>query len=211
MVVMKLQRAERYETPPGQVTIMHAASPKPEHLELLAEEEAALVQLARYNPELFAPLYERYFDRVYAYCLRRTANAQEAEDLCSQIFTKALTGLDTFRDGAFAPWLFGIARNTLIDHYRRQKIQLSLDDAERYSDEALEIDEEAPDDARIVAALLAELNDEQRDLIAMSVEAELTSDEIGQMVGKSAGAVRVQLHRTFKQLRKHYQKLTGER
>jgi RNA polymerase sigma factor (sigma-70 family) len=180
---------------------------KAANLEVNTEDEMVIIQMARQNPALFAPLYERYFDRVYAYCLRRTDNAHEAEDLTSQIFTRALSGLHTFRDGVFAAWLFGIAHNVVVDHYHKRRPFVSIDDLELPGeDEMLD----SLDDGRILQELLAQLSDEQRDLLAMSFEADLSSQEIGEALGKSAGAVRVQLHRTFKQLRRHYLSLIGE-
>jgi DNA-directed RNA polymerase specialized sigma24 family protein len=52
-------------------------------------DEAQIMVIAQHNPALFAPLYERYVDRVYAYCRRRAANDQDAEDLCSMVFARA--------------------------------------------------------------------------------------------------------------------------
>lgn len=174
-------------------------------------DEATLIQLAKQNSALFAPLYERYVDRVYAYCFRRTQNAQEAEDLCSLVFTRALSGLHTYREGVFAAWLFGIAHNVLVDYYHKRRPLVSLEEielpAEEYEHDATL---ELADDGRILRHLIEQLSAEQRDLLAMSLESDLSSQEIGQAIGKSAGAVRVQLHRTFKQLRKQYLRLTGE-
>ncbi|HEX2623326.1 MAG TPA: sigma-70 family RNA polymerase sigma factor [Phototrophicaceae bacterium] len=173
------------------------------------EDEARLIQLAKQNPALFAPLYERYFDRVYAYCFRRTENSQEAEDLCSLVFTRALSGLHTYREGVFAAWLFGIAHNVVVDYYHKRRPLVSIEEVELPVDDDVTTIELA-DDGRILRELIDQLTDEQRDLLAMSLESDLSSQEIGDALGKSAGAVRVQLHRTFKQLRKHYLKLTGE-
>jgi RNA polymerase sigma-70 factor, ECF subfamily len=174
------------------------------------DDESILVQMAKQNPALFAPLYERYFDRVYAYCLRRADNTQEAEDLCSQVFTRALGGLHTYREGVFAAWLFGIAHNVVVDHYHKRRPLVSIEELELPGEDDTD-PIEVIDDGRLLKTLLAHLTDEQRDLLALSIESELTSEEIGAALGKSAGAVRVQLHRTFKQLRRHYLNLTGGR
>ncbi|MBC7871648.1 MAG: sigma-70 family RNA polymerase sigma factor [Chitinophagaceae bacterium] len=173
-------------------------------------DEARLIELARQNPALFAPIYEAYFDRIYGYCLRRCENAQEAEDLCSQVFTRALVGLHTYRGGMFAAWLFQIAHHVVVNHYRKSRAPLiPLDDLDLPDENALEAIERA-EDGRILQNLMATLPDEQRDLLALTLDAELTSHEIGVLMGKSAGAVRTQVHRIIKGLRERYIQIMGD-
>ncbi|MEL6152156.1 MAG: sigma-70 family RNA polymerase sigma factor, partial [Chloroflexota bacterium] len=157
---------------------------------------------AAVDPDSFAPLYEVYFPRIYAYCARRTGSAQEAEDLTSAIFIKALRGLHTYRGGNVGAWLFRIAHNEVVDHWRKLGApQVPLDDM----DFAAEL---APPDASITRAeelarlqqAVAQLSTEQQDLLAMKLDGELTSQEIGAVVGKSASAVRVEIHRIIKLL-----------
>src|SRR5690349_22722029 len=104
------------------------------------------MQLAQHDRLLFAPIYEQYFDRVYAYCLRRTNSAQEAEDLCSQVFSRALGGLESYRGGVVAAWLFQIAHNSVIKHYRARRVVTALDEIEELEAES---DFEQVDDLEI--------------------------------------------------------------
>lgn len=215
MALVSLPRSEQYLIP----TMPMERTPN-----LNDRSDAVLVRLAQQDVAYFAPLYERYFDRVYAYCLRRVSLPQEAEDLCSQIFTRALRGLPTFRPGYdFAPWLFTIAHHVLVDYYTdRQRTDaqiITLEDADGTAETLIDPlalpDDSRLDNAALIQTLLADLTPDQRDLLALSVDAELTSQEIGMLRGKSAGAVRVQLHRLFKQLRARYLQLdlthlTGE-
>src|SRR4051794_31143405 len=107
---------------------MHEAlAPRQEaRCEGVAGEEADLLRAARTDASAFAPLYERYFPRIYAYCLRR-AGAAMAEDLSSQIFTRALANLRTYRGGSVGAWLFRIAHNTVVNYLRDRRIQAPLD------------------------------------------------------------------------------------
>jgi hypothetical protein len=61
--------------------------------------EVQQMRLAQGNPADFSPIYQAYVQRVYAFCLRRSATPQDAEDLCSQVFVRALKGLSTYRGG----------------------------------------------------------------------------------------------------------------
>src|SRR5438045_8770280 len=67
-------------------------------------------------------LYERYFDRIYNYVYARLGRAEDAEDLAIDTMTRSLTRLDLFQDQgvAFSSWVYRIAHNATIDHYRRQ-------------------------------------------------------------------------------------------
>ncbi len=177
---------------------------------LTQSDEIRIMQLARHDRLLFAPIYEQYFDRVYAYCLRRTNSVQEAEDLCSLVFSRALGGLESYRGGMVAAWLFQIAHNTVIKHYRARRVMTALDDIEELEAES---DLEWVDDLelwRTLSELVATLPDDQRELLALMLDAELSSQEVGEIVGKSAGAVRVQFHRLLKQLRERYAQINGE-
>jgi len=177
------------------------------------DDEITLARQAQINPQAFAPLYERYFDRVLRYCLRRTDSLQEAEDLCSQIFARALAGLSTYRGGQFRAWLFQIAHHTLANYYRdsqRQIDSLALDDLQLADDAAARaFDRADDDDQRMIRRLVAALPDDQRELLTLTIDGGLTSAEVGAIVGKSAGAVRVQLHRIIKSLRDQVLHFTG--
>jgi RNA polymerase sigma-70 factor, ECF subfamily len=89
------------------------------HAEL---DERRLVDLARTDADAFAELYRRYLPRVYAFAYRRSGTREEAEDITSAAFERALRGLDSFswRPSGFGPWLFRIAANELTDHHRRR-------------------------------------------------------------------------------------------
>jgi RNA polymerase sigma-70 factor (ECF subfamily) len=172
-------------------------------------EEARILARARAEPAAFAPLYERYFLRIYRYCLRRVGSIEEAEDLTSLVFTRALTSLGGYRGGSVAAWLFRIAHNAVANHLRARRPQASLDATSEFAgttalgEEVLDGVLRAEAQARL-ARLLAALPDDQRELLALRVAGELTAREIGVVIGKSEGAVRVALHRIVRGLRAAY-------
>lgn len=164
------------------------------------DEQHIMRQAAR-DPRAFAPLYEAYAARVYNFCLRRLDNAQEAEDCASDVFVRALRSLPTYQGGTFAAWLFQIAHYTLIDHLRRSRPAAPLEDEFSLPDSNGQTDYEAAELRMQIAQVLNDLSEEEGTILALYLDAELTSAEIGAVVGKSAGAVRVTLHRLFKRLR----------
>ena len=92
-------------------------------------DEQAWIQAAREDRAAFAPLYFRYRTQVYAYIRTRTTDAGDAEDLTQQVFLRALDALPRYSERGlpFVAWLFRIARNTLTDHYRRQRSTVTWD------------------------------------------------------------------------------------
>ncbi|MCC6615492.1 MAG: sigma-70 family RNA polymerase sigma factor [Anaerolineae bacterium] len=162
-------------------------------------DEARWIVAARTRPAAFAPVYERYVERIYAYCARR-ASPTEAEDLTSLVFARALAAVHDYRGGSVAAWLFRIAHNVVVNHYRDRHPSLALDDAD--SPQPGPLDRLiAADEQRLIRRLIDELPAEQQNLLSLKLSAGLTSAEIGVVLGKSAGAVRVELHRIIQGLR----------
>lgn len=86
-------------------------------------DEAALVEQAKGDPAAFGVLYDRYVDRIYGYALREMRDVAAAQDVTAATFEKALRHLRRFRWGqmGLAPWLYRIARNEIVQQYRREK------------------------------------------------------------------------------------------
>jgi RNA polymerase sigma-70 factor (ECF subfamily) len=175
-----------------------------------SHDDTRILLAARADLTQFAPLYERYFARIYGYCLRRVENAEAAEDLTSLIFTRALTGLYEYKGGSVPAWLFRIAHNAVANHYRSRREHISL---ERSEIDLLD-DSEAPTESieqaeqqQAIRRLVAALPDREQELLALKLDGELTAEEIGVVLGKKPGAVRVELHRIIKRLRTQYEGL----
>ncbi len=167
------------------------------------------VARAASNPAAFKPIYDEFFPRIYRYCLRRIGSVDEAEDITSLVFTRALVGLASYRGGSFAAWLFRIAHNVVVNYLRSRKTTVTLEEADHQSsrDDVLDHLLEAEKEQQIIR-LVAGLPDEQRELLMLRMGAGLSAREIGQVVGKSEGAVRVAIHRTIQQLRAAAKEMT---
>lgn len=184
--------------------------------------EVRWMHAAQYDPQAFEPIYARYVDRVFAYCLRRVSSPSDAEDLTSHIFTRALTMISTYRGGLVSAWLFQIAANTVNDYHRRYgqrqyQEQVSLDD-DPFS-ETIDAADPTPDqldhivheeDLQRIRDLLQLIPADQRELLDLKLSGGLDSSEIGQVVGKSATAVRSIIHRALRRLHALYQQAEGK-
>jgi RNA polymerase sigma-70 factor (ECF subfamily) len=164
-----------------------------------------LVQATLRDRQAFGKLYERYAARVYRYARMRTGSDTTAEDILSETMLGALEALDRYnpRRGSFASWLFTIATRRIIDRQRRDSrfrtlLERAWEPAGSQEDTLTTL--VRSDDAARLRAKLAQLPDRDRELILLRYSAELTSAEIGQVAGMSAGAVRIRLMRLLDQL-----------
>ncbi len=166
-------------------------------------EERLLVEAARRDPARFAELYERYFDRVYAYVARRVRDRDAVQDLTADVFHQALANLGRFewRGAPFASWLFRIAANAVVDRARRAEKRPDLaapGDVEEPPDpEGLE---EVEERARLYG-LVRSLPADQRRVILLRFVEEKTIREIAGELGRTEGAVKQLQLRALKTLR----------
>lgn len=174
---------------------------------LTAEELAAerrIVEASQRDASRFAALYERYFDRVYAFALTRTGSRSSAEDVTSETFRRAMRNLSRFqwRDVPFSAWLFRIAANAASDLRRRDAREVvvnSLPDEgqESWENRFIEMEHRAQ-----VFKVLERLPRDQRRVIVMRFAEEKTGREIAQAMGRSLGAVKALQVRALRSLRR---------
>lgn len=185
-------------------TLPLTADPAPAPL----HEDTILMLAAQRDPAHFARIYERYFQRIYAYCLRNVSSTHEAEDLASQVFVQAFRNLGYYRGGSVAAWLFRIAYGTVANFYRQSRPEVAFDDhlPEIVGEHSEPLDRIVLTEMhQKLRGLIDTLPDDDRQLLALKIEGELSSQEIGELLGKNPGAVRTQLHRVIKRIRHLYQ------
>ncbi len=155
--------------------------------------------------EEFDPLYLAHVDSIYRYLLRRTLSTSVAEDLTSTVFLKALEGIRSFdpTKGELRTWLYRIARNTLIDHYRsfaRKTIDIeSVWDMP--SDEVASLHAEQSIDAASLHKALATLRPEQKEIVMLRIWEGLSYKEIAEITGKTEGNAKMIFSRTIAELK----------
>lgn len=178
----------------------------------VAPGEDALVAAARRDRGQFAELYERYSVPVYRFCFLRLSDRQAAEDATSEVFLRAMRGLDGFRGGDFLAWLYAIARNVVASSYRARKPRESLDAATGLADLS-----EGPEDLAMLQAERAalrraveDLPDAQRQVIELHLAGWSLKDSARAM-GKTTDAVKMLRFRAVQGLRDTLESTQGYR
>ncbi|MBN1581600.1 MAG: sigma-70 family RNA polymerase sigma factor [Anaerolineae bacterium] len=175
--------------------------------------ESELVSQAKESPEAFGELYKLYVDRIYNYMYYRTGNHHDAEDLTAKAFYQALTHIDRYVDRGlpFSAWLYRIAHNLVANWYRaRSRRQvITLDDlttsAVYHSQDTLpERELESQDDHRALLRLIRRMPDDRQQLVILKFVHQLSNQEIGQVMGRSEGAIKSLYHRTLLALREQW-------
>ena len=174
-------------------------------------DERSLVQAAQRDVSRFAEIYERYFELVYAYVVRRVRDRAATEDLTSEVFRKALANLTRFKwTGApFGAWLLRIASNLIADRAKRAGREVMADEP---SLDAAAVDgsvrsqsqqsylEAAERHARLFR-LVDALPDDQRRVVAMRFAEEKSISEIAAELNRSEGAIKQLQFRALQNLR----------
>lgn len=169
------------------------------------DDEQWLVERAKRDPEAFGDLYDIHFDRIYAYIYRKTGDRQAAEDLTSETFMKALANIHGYRytGQPFIAWLYRIASNAVTDHYRSRRVTTTLDEGLQLADRGTSPEEAALrlDDQQVVARAIQTLSPDQQDVILLRFSGDMKLKDIGQVIGKTEGAVKALMFRALNSLK----------
>ena len=171
------------------------------------KEEDVLAQASQGDKDAFGRLYERYTERIFNYVYYRTGNVHDAEDLTARVFQRAMNHIHNYTDRGvpFSAWLYRIAHNLVAnwhrDRSRRQEI--TLDDlpvlvAKGDHPETSIVRTEEQD---ALLRLIRRLPPERQNLLILKFVENLSNAEIGQIMGRSEGAVKSLYHRTLLSLR----------
>jgi len=171
-------------------------SKKPTDIDLVNEVKNGSVSA-------FQTLYMRYLDPIYRYFFFQTYDKFLSEDLAQEVFIKMWRAIKSFNEekGSFTSWMYRIAHNLLIDHYRG-KNPLSLKEGleASYSEDWLEKIDREEKITKIKKALLVLPKDYQEIVILRFFE-DMSVEEVAEVVGKSEENVRVIQHRAVRKLK----------
>ena len=168
-----------------------------------------LVQKAKAGDlDAFQKLYERFVTRVLSFVYRMVRSKSEAEDIVQDTFVAAFQKISELKeDTKFQSWLFTIARNNVYQTYRVRGVPLvSLDSAANEGEtpeaERLATKAKTPEESilsseleQIIQDTLSELSDKQREVFVLSALKHFSYEQIAEIVGRTVGAVKMDIHR----------------
>ena len=152
-------------------------------------------------------LYLIHFDRIYSYLHMTVGNRHDAEDLTTQTFLKMLEKINTFRwrSAPFSAWLFRIAHNLAMDHFRANKRwQPEEDVPEPDPDESTSAEHGALQaiGQKSMLELIDDLSPEQQQVLTLKFVFNFTNGDVATILDKSEGAVKSLQHRALVSLQK---------
>ncbi len=172
------------------------------------DEQELLQKASRAEPAALGMLYDQYVERIYAYIYHRVGQADLAEDLTGQVFMRMLEAVRSGKGWrtSFSGWLYRIAHNLVIDHYRRKHraTLVDIDDAEPLQAQAgdpVRSVENQYERERLRTAL-AKLTEEQSQVISLRFLEDLSIAEVAEIMEKTEGAVKALQYRAVLALRR---------
>jgi RNA polymerase sigma-70 factor, ECF subfamily len=178
-------------------------------------EDLLVDRARRGDADAFGRLYQLHLDRIYRYVYYRVGSSNEAEDLTEHVFLKAWEAIGRYesRGLPFAAWLYRMAHNAVIDHYRARKATTPIDETFDLEDESQNpvASTEALFDREELTVAIKRLNPDQQTVIVLRFSEGLSHAEVGRILGKSEGAVRVIQHRALGVMARYLRSLPSGR
>jgi RNA polymerase sigma-70 factor (ECF subfamily) len=152
-------------------------------------------------------LYLLHFDRIYSYLHMSVGNRHDAEDLTTQTFLKMLESIGRFRwqSAPFSAWLFRIAHNLAMDHFRaNRRWQPEEEVPEPPGSEQASAEEDALQSIgrQSMLELIDKLSAEQQQVLTLKFVFNFPNGEVATILGKTEGAVKSLQHRALASLQK---------
>jgi RNA polymerase sigma-70 factor (ECF subfamily) len=177
-----------------------------------AKRVRALVDRAQQGDrEALEELYLIHFDRIYSYLHVSVGNRHDAEDLTTQTFLKMLESIGKFRwqSAPFSAWLFRIAHNLAMDHFRaNRRWQPEEEPPEPDPDESTSAEAGALESIgrKSMLELIEELSPEQQQVLTLKFVFNFANAEAATILGKTEGAIKSLQHRALVSLQKQLER-----
>lgn len=165
------------------------------------ELRAAIARARSGDGEALRYLYVRFSGNVYGYALGLVRDEHEAEDITQQVFTRVMTAIVSYEERSvpFSAWLLRITYNLSIDHMRRRR---TIPCDEPHAEDDRHEEERGREIAAALRQALAELPEQQREVIVLRHFAGLSPAEIAQRLGSSEDSVHGLHHRGRRRMRR---------
>ena len=169
--------------------------------------EKLVVQAVNGNTDAFGELYIIHVEKIYRYIFYHVKSKTVTEDITAEVFLKAWRVINSCRgrEYSFSAWLYRIAHNHVIDHFRASRQHISLDETLLASIPYPEKEVERWLMGQVLE-LMSSLPPQQRQIIILKFIEGFSNQEIGRILNKSQGAIRITQMRALSRLRKHLTK-----
>jgi RNA polymerase sigma-70 factor, ECF subfamily len=176
-----------------------------EREETLAEDERAIVRrAAAHDAQAFARLYDRFVDKIFKYIYYKIGSRSDAEDLTAQVFLKAWEAIGSYHltEKPFSAWLYRIAHNLVVDHFRMRHDVLPIEEITLPEAPDSDLDDLAQRHltAESLHRAIKRLTSDQRQVIILRFVEGYNTEEVALIMGKGQGAVRTLQHRALASL-----------
>jgi RNA polymerase sigma-70 factor, ECF subfamily len=171
------------------------------------DDNAVLDLAVQGDSEAFGVLYERYVTRIYNYIFYRIGSSYEAEDLTERVFMRALRHIGSYNNRGlpFSAWLYRIAHNLVANWYRdnSRRKEIPLDDGILVSHQSSFPEQELlhSEERERLLQVIRKLPPDRQQLVILKFVDHLSNLEIGQIMGRTEGAVKSLYHRTLLTIR----------
>jgi RNA polymerase sigma-70 factor (ECF subfamily) len=153
----------------------------------------------------YAALYNRYKRHIFSFCLRMVADEDEVKDIVQEVFLKMYEHrLQLSNPSRFRAWIFMIARNQCLTHYRDHKHMTPYDDEfpmpEIPETESLSQEIERNEEIHLVRSFINQLKPEYREVVVLREYQGLSYEEIADVIGTTVAAIKAKLFKARKEL-----------
>lgn len=174
---------------------------------MLDSESQLINEAVRGKSSAFSPLYDHYQPMIYRFVFVKVGRREDAEDITHQVFLAAWQNIGSYkhRGHPFSSWLYQIARNQIVDHYRAKKNEVSLESMDpEYLVVPARAEGELPTKLEMekVRTAIAALKPDYQDVIILRFIEDLSLKEVASALEKSEGAVKLMQHRAVKELQR---------
>jgi RNA polymerase sigma-70 factor, ECF subfamily len=180
-------------------------------------DDMALAQAGEGSNEAFGVLYERYVSRIYNYIYYRTGNQADAEDLTARVFFRAMHHIKNYQNRGlpFSAWLYRIAHNLVANWHRdnSRRPEITLDEGMIVHHQGQEHPENVllkSEERERLLRMIRRLPPDRQQLLILKFVEHQSNAEIGQIMGRTEGAVKSLYHRTLLSLRYELQIMSSE-
>ncbi len=182
---------------------------------MLDGEEKLIGDAVKGKSSAFAPLYDHYQPMIYRFVFVKVGRREDAEDITHQVFLSAWQNIGNYkhRGHPFSSWLYQIARNQVVDHYRAKKSEVSLEvmDPDYFVAPAIaHFDLSTKLEMEKVRVAIAQLKPEYQDVVIMRFIEDLSLKESAQALAKTEGAIKLMQHRAIKELQRVLDEQSGK-